>query len=217
VVWVIAVYFLIRNFVDAWKDQRDLRERLRKEDRFVEIGATTFGARNPDYRSNLPDLPGLNLFQPLPEPEKSNFKIFVEILRDTKKNLAKRFGGKRDFSPVLAAWFAVVLAVLSLGVIVFNFHIRGGVVQAAFGLVALALGVRAWVYGTGLRTRLAAAIGMTGGVVVMPWAAAATAGFGSVAGIGLLVAGLVSVVCAVGAAELLRQGWSTINNPPGVH
>ena len=217
VVWVIAVYFLIRNFVDAWKDQRDLRERLRKEDRFVEIGATTFGARNPDYRSNLPDLPGLNLFPPLPEPEKSNFKIFVEILRDTKKNLAKRFGGKRDFSPVLAAWFAVVLAVLSLGVIVFNFHIRGGVVQAAFGLVALALGVRAWVYGTGLRTRLAAAIGMTGGVVVMPWAAAATAGFGSVAGIGLLVAGLVSVVCAVGAAELLRQGWSTINNPPGVH
>jgi len=209
VVWVLIGYQFIESIKKAFESQREITEQVMKRSSIQELldaenrPGSVFG-KIPRY--NLPGMPG---YVALPPQERSSF---LSIFGDEIKDLSKRLSGTRDFSPGVAAGIAVLLALGSLAIVVFNFHIRGAVVQAALGLVALAFGVLGWVRGTGRATRVAAAVGMVGGVVVMPWAEAINAGVGSVTGVGLLTAGLVCGACAVGAAECLRRAWAAIEH-----
>lgn len=205
----VAVGWFIQAIRNSFAAQREITEQVMKGPSIQELldaedrPGSTLG-KIPRY--NLPGMPGFLAVAP------QKRSSFLSIFGDELKDLSKRLSGTRDFSPGVAAGVAVLLALVSLAIVVFNFHIRGAVVQAALGLVALAFGVLGWVRGTGRATRVAAAVGMVGGVVVMPWAEAINAGVGSVTGVGLLTAGLVCGACAVGAAECLRRAWAAIEH-----
>lgn len=212
VVWILGGYYVIDAFKKAYESQREFTRQIKKSD--TDLGALMQGRDSsrlgpypvPDYKVTLPGLPNYGDFANLSEEIKP--QSFLSLLRDEFDDLSERLG-KRQISPRFAATVAFITALVSLAIVVFDFNIRG-VVQAALGLISLSFGVLGWVRGRDRGTRSAAAAGLVIGVLVMPTASAIGAGLGTVTGVGLLVAGMASAACALGAAESLRRGWAGI-------
>ncbi len=189
--WTFLVPLFVYQILNAtWEAAKTTREASRERGR------------------RLAGLLGHDLILPA-EPVKP--PSLMETLGDV---LAEALGrlGKRRFGPRGAATVALITALASLGVVLFDFKIRG-VLQAALALLALALGVLGWARAEGRWTAAAAAAGLIVGVLVMPVSAAVSAGLPTPLGVVLLTAAVVAAGCGLAGAELLRRGWKGVLSP----